>query len=356
MGLAEFAPRAPRPVEHMKGIFQSMVLSAVPGAGWRGIFSHQLTVMKTELIPPQCVSACRSLVPPALRALALSACLAGLVGCATQPGPARVSKPALRDALLLHASFDGRADADFAAGDATLYTAPTGNRQQARPGLPDGDLVVLARGEGRHGDALRFTKKMKPVVFFRGEKNLGHTTNGWSGAVSLWLKLDPDRDLEPGYCDPLQFVAQGWDEGNMFIEFSKDHTPRHFRYAILPVKKLWNAQNRGWEEIPETERPMVPVHRPPFSRERWTHVVFCFGNLNTGAKDGWGKLYLNGERQGEFTGWLGTFNWDVTQSAVTLGLNYVGLLDDLAIFNRPLTDGEVKAIHQSPAGMLEVVK
>lgn len=282
--------------------------------------------------------------------------LAVLTGCATGGGPSRATHAALRDALLLRASFDGGVNAEFAAGDAMLYTAPTGDRQQARPGLPAGELVVLARGEGRHGDALRFTKKMKPVVFFRGEKNLGYATNGWSGAVSLWLKLDPDKDLEPGYCDPLQFVAQHWEQGNMFIEFSKDHTPRHFRYAMLPVKQTWNPRNLGWEAIPDQERPMAAVYRPPFARERWTHVVFCFGNLNTGAKDGWGRLYLNGEFQGEFTGWLGTFNWDVPQSAVTLGLNYAGLLDDLAIFNRPLTAEEVKAIHQSSTGVREIVK
>ena len=298
----------------------------------------------------------RCLVPSVLGAVTLAAALAVLTGCATGDGPSRATTAALRDALLLRASFDGKVNADFAAGDATLYTAPTGNRNQAQPGLPDGELVVLARGEGRHGDALRFTKKMKPVVFFRGEKNLGYATNGWSGAVSLWLKLDPDKDLEPGYCDPLQFVAQHWEQGNMFIEFSKDHTPRHFRYAILPVKQTWNPENRGWEAIPDKERPMVPVYRPPFARERWTHVVFCFGNLNTGAKDGWGTLYLNGGFQGEFTGWLGAFNWDVPQSALTLGLNYVGLLDDLAVFNRPLTAGEVKAVYRSPGGLREVVK
>lgn len=279
-----------------------------------------------------------------------------LTGCTTGDGSPSTASPPPRDALLLHASFDGKLDADFAVGDATLYTAQTGDRKQARPGLPDDSLVVHAKGEGRHGDALRFTKKMKPVVFFRGEKNLGYSTNGWSGAVSLWLKLDPDKDLEPGYCDPLQFVAQHWEQGNMFIEFSKDHTPRHFRYAILPVKQLWNPQNRGWEELPDQERPMVPVLRPPFASDRWTHVVFCFGNLNTGAKDGWGRLYLNGEFQGEFTGWLGTFNWDVPQSALTLGLNYTGLLDELAVFNRPLSAGEVKAIHSAPGGMREVLR
>jgi len=271
---------------------------------------------------------------------------------------ARAAEPVatLRPALLLHASFDKGLDADFAAGDAKLYSAPTGNRKSAQPGLPDGGLVVLAKGEGRHGDALRFTKKMKPTVFFRGEKNLGYNTNNWSGAASFWLRLDPDKDLEPGYSDPLQFVAQSWGEGNMFVEFSKDHTPRHFRYAILAVTRYWNPKNADWEVLSDAERPMVPVLKPPFAREQWTHVAFTFGNVNSGKKDGWGKLYLNGEYQGQFTGWENTFKWDVSQSAVTLGLSYVGLFDDLALFNRPLTDAEVKAIHQAPGGVRELVK
>jgi len=271
---------------------------------------------------------------------------------------ARAAEPVatLRPALLLHASFDKGLDADFAMGDAKLYSAPTGNRKTAQPGLPDGGLVVLAKGEGRHGDALRFTKKMKPTVFFRGEKNLGYNTNNWSGAASFWLRLDPDKDLEPGYSDPLQFVAQSWGEGNMFVEFSKDHTPRHFRYAILAVTRYWNPKNADWEVLSDAERPMVPVLKPPFAREQWTHVAFTFGNVNSGKKDGWGKLYLNGEYQGQFTGWENTFKWDVSQSAVTLGLSYVGLFDDLALFNRPLTDAEVKAIHQAPGGVRELVK
>jgi len=257
----------------------------------------------------------------------------------------------LRDALLLHASFDGKLDADFAAGDATLFHSPNGSRADAKPGLPDGGLVVHEKGAGKFGDALHFTKKMRPVVFFRGAKNLGYSTSAWSGAVSFWLRLDPDKDLEPGYCDPLQFVAQGWDEGNMFVEFSKDHTPRHFRYAILPVKKSWNPTNRGWEEIPDAERPMVAVTKPRFTRERWTHVVFCFGNINSGKKDGFGRLYLDGVAQGEFKDWLIPFNWEVEKSALTLGLSYVGRLDDLAVFNRPLTAEEVRAVFESKDGI-----
>jgi hypothetical protein len=55
---------------------------------------------------------------------------------------------AFRSALLLHASFDRGLDADLAVGDSKLYTATNGNRSLARPGLPDGGLVTLARGKG----------------------------------------------------------------------------------------------------------------------------------------------------------------------------------------------------------------
>lgn len=278
-------------------------------------------------------------------------CLSSLLTAAEVPPP-----QALKPAVLLHAPFDGVLDATTAAGDPKLYTAPAGNRKEAQPGLPTDNLVVHARGAGKFGDALQFTKKMKPVVFFRGEKNLGYQPKNWSGAASVWLKLNPDKDLEPGYCDPLQFVAQAWGEGNMFIEFSKDHTPRHFRYAFLPVTKHWNPTGAGWETIPEPERPMVAVHQPPFRSDQWTHVVFCFGNLNSGEKNAWGKLYLNGQPQGGTKGWDGVYRWDIVQSALTLGLSYVGLLDELAVFNRPLTDAEVKAIYEAPEGLKGLLK
>ena len=174
--------------------------------------------------------------------------------------------------------------------------------------------------------------------------------------MSFWLRLDPDKDLEPGYCDPLQFVAQGWDEGNMFVEFSKDHTPRHFRYAILSVTKHWNPSNRGWEEIPEAERPMVATHTPPFRRDRWTHVVFTFENINSDRKNSTGKLYLDGKLQGQFGEREHVFHWDVSQSALTIGLNYIGEFDDLAVFNRALTDAEVARIFESRDGVRGVLQ
>ena len=96
---------------------------------------------------------------------------------------------------------------------------------------------------------------------------------------------------------------------------------------------------------------MVPVYQAPFGRERWTHVCFCFGNINSGKKDGWGRLYLDGVEQGVFKDWLIPFNWDVSKSALTLGLSYIGRIDDLAVFNRPLTADEVRAISELKEGI-----
>lgn len=263
-----------------------------------------------------------------------------------------VADDALKSALLFHASFDQGADADFAKGEAALYTAPDRKRDTPVPGLDTADGIEIAKGEGRFGDALAFRKSSKDLVFYRGKDNLGFREKDWSGSASFWMRVAPDEDLAPGYCDPLQFVAQAWGEGNMFVEFSKDHTPRHFRYAIMAITKLWNPNNEKWEEM--AKRPMVAVERPPFGRDRWTHVCFTFGNANTGEKDGWGRLYLDGEKIGEFTGWENSFNWEIDKSALTLGYSYVGWLDDIAVFSRALTDDEVKAIHRLENGIADL--
>jgi Concanavalin A-like lectin/glucanases superfamily len=258
----------------------------------------------------------------------------------------------LRSALVFHAPFDTTADASFAKGDPRVYTAADRTkRANATPGLPPAEDTRIVADAGRFGGALEFRRKIKPQVFYRGGDNLGYQPKNWQGSISFWLRLDPDRDLEPGYCDPVQFVGQAWNEGNLFVEFSKDHTPRHFRFAIMAVTRFWNPQNRKWEEMPEPERPMTAVHRPPFSRERWTHVLVTFSRINSGAPDGRGTLYLDGRKQGSFSGWNNTFNWDVSQSALTVGLAYTGFIDDLAVFNRELDDAEAATIFALPRGI-----
>lgn len=263
---------------------------------------------------------------------------------------------AIRESMTFATTFDAGLDAEFAKGDAKLYHAPDSKSRMAGvPGLPEGELVKRAEGAGRFGAALEFTQKMKPVVFYQGATNINYATKDWNGTASFWMRLDPDKDLAPGYCDPVQYVAQQWTDGAMFVEFSKDETPRHFRYAIMGNHKIWNPDNKKWEEIPVTDRPMVQVEKPPFNREKWTHVVFTFSHANTGRKDGIGKLYLDGELRGTFTGFNNTLNWNPEQSALNLGLAYVGFLDEISLFDRALTAQEVQMLHHLPDGLNDLL-
>src|SRR5688500_6699403 len=81
-------------------------------------------------------------------------------------GSATDVKADLSNALTFHASFDSGAEADFALGEKKLFHAPSmGKRAEAKAGLPESGEVVIAKGEGKYGNALRFKKKRSSLVF-----------------------------------------------------------------------------------------------------------------------------------------------------------------------------------------------
>jgi hypothetical protein len=279
---------------------------------------------------------------------------AGLLAVAPlpQPQPQPSGNEALRQVLTFHASFDGGVDAVRAAGDPALYSAPSFKQRSERTrGLPPGGEVVLARAAGRFGDALRFTNRKSPLVFFRGERNMPYRPNDWGGTVSVWLSVDPATDLEPGFCDPVQITSRAWNDGAFFVEFEKRPESIPFRLGVYADLAVWNPGHRRFEEIPQHERPLVTVDEPPFGRGRWTHVVFTFDRFNTARPDGVVRLYLDGKPRGALSPRQQTFTWDPEASAIALGLGYVGLLDELSTFNRALTDAEVRSLHELESGV-----
>lgn len=253
---------------------------------------------------------------------------------------------ALRAALTLHAPFDGGPDAAHAAGDARLHWAPSfKERQAARPGLPASGEVQVAAGAGRFGDALRFTRKESPLVFFHGARNIAYAATDWSGTVSFWLRVDPATDLEPGFCDPVQITPRAWNDAAFFVEFEKRADAIPFRLGVYADLDVWNPDKRKFADIPAAERPLVTVADPPFGGDHWTHVVFTFERFNTGRADGVARLYLDGKPAGELAARRQTFTWGAEDNAIALGLSYVGFLDDLSIFNRALTAGEIQTLY-----------
>jgi len=277
--------------------------------------------------------------------------VAGLLsGCVTGGG-----RKGLSEALMFHAPFDGTVDASFGAGDRRMQMGPTWNApRNTTPGLPPGETVRLDRGAGKYGDALRFEKKITELVGYRVPGNFPFKARDWSGTVSFWLRVSPDADLEPGYCDVIQVTSKAWDDASFFVEFTKDEVPREMRLGVYADKKVWNPTNRKWEEIPMSEKPLARVLRPPFRRDLWTQVTFTWERFNTGRADGVARLYLDGEFQGEISAREQTFTWDLEQSVMMLGLAYTGWMDDLAVFRRALTPGEIRELYRLPGGVTDL--
>jgi hypothetical protein len=269
---------------------------------------------------------------------------------------AEPDRESVRKALTFHASFDGQSDADFARGDKRIYTASNIKRSDAKPGLHRAD-VEIARAKGRFGDALRFGKNDKAVVFFQADKNMAYREKDWSGTVSFWLSLDPDKDLQPGYCDPIQITDKKWDDAAFFVDFTKDDKPRHFRLGIYSDSKVWNPKGVKFDDLPLADKPFSEeITKPPFASGKWTHVLFTFSGMNTGKPEGVGKLYLDGKPVASIRNRALTFTWEPSRAGMMLGLSYIGLFDDLAIFDRALTDEEVGLIYRLDGGVRSLAK
>jgi hypothetical protein len=268
----------------------------------------------------------------------------------------RAAEP-LRQALAFHAAFDGSPDAVRAGGDPRLHTAPTfKQRADATPGLPASGEVLIERNAGRFGDALRFTRRKSPIVFFRGAKNVPYRPSDWSGTVSFWLQVDPKGGLEPGFCDPVQITASAWNDAAFFVEFEKRPETIPFRLGVYADFKVWNPQNRPFADIPFHEKPLVSVDDPPFPPGRWTHVVFTFERFNTGRRDGVARLYLDGAPQGSLSARQQTFTWDPDKVAIGLGLGYIGMLDELSVFDRALTPDEIRSLSRLAGGIGSLIR
>jgi hypothetical protein len=257
-----------------------------------------------------------------------------------------LAQDALKSSLVFHASFDSGLDADFSKGSKACVIKKGG---ELVPLLPNDDVKV-APGAGKFGGCLHFPKKGATRPQFSGVNMLGYNDKSWSATVSAWLRLTPDEDLEPGYCDPVQIVGDDLKKGFIFLEWSKDETPRFFRYAIRPLFHIWNPTNIQWADIPFEKRPMVQVAKAPFSRDAWTHVAFTLSEVNSKVAKPSGSLFLNGKLQGRIEGWDLSFGWTPESVALVLGAAYVGHLDDLAVFDRALSDAEVESVFKLPGG------
>jgi hypothetical protein len=119
--------------------------------------------------------------------------------------------------------------------------------------------------------------------------------------------------------------------------------------GVFGDAEVWNPGGGEGGDHPEFLDRLVPAQAMPFSRDEWTHVVIRFSHLNTGQ--GRATLFLNGKSQGAQENITEPFSWDLEKATIRLGINYVGLMDEIAIFNRALSEEEINTIFQMKNGL-----
>jgi hypothetical protein len=275
---------------------------------------------------------------------------------ASQESGAAEVRAGLSKALTFHASFDHGPEADFALGDNQLYSATVEGIQKVvalTPGLGDPPLAIVA-GLGKFGAALEFTQENSHVVLYKAAQNVAYSPQAFRGTASFWLSLDP-AEIPGQYSDPLQLTDKDYSDACIWIDFTKNDTPSDFRLGVFGNQTEWDVTNQRAKSAEFFWR-LAKVTEPPFAKDRWTHVVVTWDGLNS-SQQGRARLYFNAGYQGATGVIRERFTWDITQAAIRLGMgHFVGLFDDIAMFNRPLTPEEIRVLYSLERGVAELYK
>jgi hypothetical protein len=263
-------------------------------------------------------------------------------------GADRIEATVTRESVTFYASFDKNLEADFGGGPKSLRTRYGALNNPAAFRFEDGypqQVFRVAPQAGVHGGALEALDILPDTgrIFFPAEGNLPYDPNGWSGTVSFWIKTNPDTMLKTRYCDPIQITQKGAGNGGLWIDFP-DSSPRDLRLGAF------QSEGEGRERIPESDPnpPLVVVSPIGFKETDWHHILFVWTDFDSEQDNAKATLYIDGKPQGSIGDRNITMDWDITRTGIYVAVGYIGLLDELAIFDRPLTEDEIALLAAEP--------
>jgi Concanavalin A-like lectin/glucanases superfamily len=261
---------------------------------------------------------------------------------------------AVRDAVTLYASFDEEVKADFGGGDLTLSTRKGDLKTKkftVEKGVSD-KAFRIAKTKGKAGGALECIDVLPDNgrLFFPAKGNVAYKKGGWSGSVSTWIKTDPDKMLKTKFCDPVQITQKGANDGGIWYDFN-DKKPRDMRMGVFP------AVPKGEKGVTEDDpkAPMVWVRKVGFKADDWHHVVLTWKNFDSGRSGALATLYVDGKKIGDVKDRTIAMDWDVEKAGIYVAINFIGLLDEFAVFDRELSQEQVKLLYEQP-GLLATLK
>ncbi|MCA9070778.1 MAG: hypothetical protein KDA84_17735, partial [Planctomycetaceae bacterium] len=135
--------------------------------------------------------------------------------------------------MTFYASFDEKVQADVGGGEVRFRTRVDDQKRKGqfvfREGFPE-SVFQIDKQNGVSGGSLSCTDVIphRGRIFFPAKQNLAYQSNGWGGAVSLWVNINPDQQLKTPYCDPIQITHKGAHDGGIWIDFPNEN-PRGLR-------------------------------------------------------------------------------------------------------------------------------
>lgn len=261
---------------------------------------------------------------------------------------ADVDDSELRKAVTFFASFELAVKGDFGSGvltPDTRYNHPTEKGQFVVEKGIDNKVFKIAPDKGIQGGCLAVVDVLprNGRVFFPAKGNVAFKKGGWSGAMSVWCKTDPDKMLKTRFCDPIQITQKGANNGGLWFDFN-DAKPRDLRHGAFPM--IPDGEKGIGEDDPKA--PMVRVPGVGWKADDWHHVVITWKNLDTGKADAVTALYIDGKLIGEVKDRAIAMGWDIDKSGIYVAINYIGLLDELILFDRTLSNEEIDALFKKP--------
>lgn len=237
----------------------------------------------------------------------------------------------LQESVCLLASFDETIDADRSRGNATARINHQVVRHDKQAGRFGGALVFDARDHGWAEDEFQFEAK----------GNFPYSQSSFEGTVSLWLRGDPDADLNPEYpVDPFHISRHAAD-GSFYLDLTR---PNDWRYGS-PRKLRFGIYGDSPAQDMFVGGQLIVAGELGFSDGGWHHLAATWQNTNSGKEDARAELCIDGVLRGWMQGYQHSLTWEIDRLSIGLGQRYVGSLDELLVLDLALSAQEIQQLY-----------
>jgi len=260
--------------------------------------------------------------------------------------------------LLLLSTFDDTTDLNlFGAQHAGwIHTAESTRRAMVwvNNRCPEATIV---KDIGKKGDCFKFAEPTKKVLYYQGTGSLPNPKKNWSGSLSIWLH--PNLAMGRGDCYPIVFSDGDWNRGGFFIRVPAAEPNKIQLGAVSRATTVEPAKLTPEFDLAKVPKGRVFVTKPvTIKDDRWTLITMTYANINSETGDAATmQIFVNDESVGEIrkpisVAWMtpgATLKDDKEvepEAAIFLGLNYVGELDDLRLYNHTMPAEDIRRLYK----------